>query len=231
MWYAEFDQMSNIHAFETATHCDSDCRFWQGSSFAEPEEQLYMCGDHLTYASADPQGGEYTGAIASLTPSGKGRWYIKVSGGNVGGRNQDKCLGITMAHGTYNVGVLIQGKMAELRVTNDNTYDTILILLSADGQASKAISFTQGDKALDMYSAPGGLIAHDSGRNTDSFFFAGYSGGFATKYRTWLSGGQSWKSDNYDSYVYKFDFGQPYYTQECLYQTQVYTSGTINRVI
>ena len=55
MWYAEFDQMSNIHAFETATHCDSDCRFWQGSSFAEPDEQLYMCGDHLTYPSADPQ--------------------------------------------------------------------------------------------------------------------------------------------------------------------------------
>ena len=109
--------------------------------------------------------------------------------------------------------------MSELRSANDNIYDTILLLLSADGQSQKAISFTQGDKPLDMFSTPGGLISRSSGRNTELFYFAGYSGGFDTKYQYWVSGGNNWATTNYDSYVYKFDFGQSYLTEDCLYQT------------
>ena len=40
-----------------------------------------------------------------------------------------------MTQGTYNVGVLVQGKLSELRAANDDIYDTILLLLSADGQS------------------------------------------------------------------------------------------------
>lgn len=43
-----------------------------------------------------------------------------------------------------------------------------------------------------MYSTAGGLIPTYSGRNTDAFYFAGYSGGFMTKYQYWISGGNNW---------------------------------------
>ena len=136
MWYAEFDQMSNIHSIVSEKHCDDECMFWQGSSSTEYDDQLYICGDHLTNPNANPETGEYTGAVASLTPSGKARWYIRISGDNIGGRNQDKCLGIGMSKtGTYKIGVLIQGKMSELRVQNSNVYDTIILLVSSDGLA------------------------------------------------------------------------------------------------
>ena len=90
----------------------------------------------MTNPNANAVTGEYTGAVASLTPSGKARWYIRISGDNIGGRNQDKCLGIGMSKtGSYKVGALIQGKMSELRIQNSNVYDTILLLVSSDGLA------------------------------------------------------------------------------------------------
>jgi hypothetical protein len=53
----------------------------------------------------------------------------------------------------------------------------------------------------------------------EEVFFAGQSAGFNTKYQQHLSGDNSWGNsyDNYDAFVYKFDFNNPNDSNKCLY--------------
>ena len=126
---------------------------------------MYVCGDYLVNPDSDPSTGKYTGAVAVMSPEGKIQWYMTLGGSNSAGTDQDKCMGIGFNEDTYSVAVLIQGKMAQLRAGNDDYFDTFLMLINSSGQATKAVSITQGKQPFNMYSTPGALFSFNGGRN------------------------------------------------------------------
>ena len=54
-------------------------------------------------------------------------------------------MGIGYNEDTDTAGVMIQGKMMQLRSGADDFYDSIIILINNKGYATKAVSFTQGE--------------------------------------------------------------------------------------
>ena len=80
-----------------------------------------------------------------------------------------------------------------------------------------------------MYSALGGLFNIPDGSHED-YYFAGYSGGFKTQYQDYVSGTANWSEgwNNYDSYVYRMDFSNANDSGNCLYQSSLFNSVSVN---
>ena len=125
-------------------------------------------------------------------------------------------MGLGFNEDTHSVAVLVQGKMAQLRSGQADIFDTFLLLIDSSGYAAKAVSITQGDQNYNMYSTANGVFG--TGK-TEDYYFAGYSEGFQTQYRQYLSGKDNWPetNNNYDTYVYKFNFNNAGATERCLY--------------
>ena len=87
-------------------------------------------------------------------------WYVSFTGTNpTDNSDQDRSKGVAYNQATFNVAVLIQGKMGQLRGSaKGDFYDTILILLDQSGEVKSAVTITQGTNGYDMYSASNGII-------------------------------------------------------------------------
>ena len=107
--------MSNVNAMSSGRNCGTDCYAYDGSSFVQKPSEMFVCGDHLVDPNSDPHTGQYTGAVAILSLEGEIQMYMTLGGSNTKGTDQDKCMGISFNEDTNNVGVLVQGKMAQLR--------------------------------------------------------------------------------------------------------------------
>ena len=110
-------------------------------------------------------------------------------------------MGIQYHKETEDVAVLIQGKMKDLRTyTNENFYDTILILMTSTGELSRSISVSQGDTGYDMFHQPYSLIGVPTNSESSiDYYFAGHSLGYKTQYH-------HHSSDSYDTFIYKYNF-------------------------
>ena len=117
--------------------------------------------------------------MARMKDDGDVSWIITATGkhplyypGTM--EDQDKCMGISYDKEKEQVAVVIQGKMTEVRGSNKGDwYDTILVLMDADGDTNKVVAISQGDLQYDMFGARNGVFFVG-----DDIFFAGHSLGF-----------------------------------------------------
>ena len=117
----------------------------RGFSQVPDDEHLYVCGDWLNDGDdsnvSDTETAKYTAAVARMKNDGEIKWYLSITGTNPSGNaDQDRCMGIAYNPATYNVAIVIQGKMSQLRgSTKGDFYDTILMLLDQSGDVDDAV--------------------------------------------------------------------------------------------
>lgn len=143
-------------------------------------------------------------------------------------------MGVAYNPETFNVAVVIQGKMSQLRGSNKGDfYDTILFLLDQSGDVDKAVSISQGTLSYDMYAASHGIINIPGTYQTEDYFFSGWSYGFETKYQildpTTFPDIKDVDDLDYDTYVYKYNFANSD-TEQCLYEEEISNSDARRRI-
>lgn len=219
-WFAYFGQMTNV----------------RGWSQVPDDEHFFVCGDYLTDDTAsDLVTAKYTGAVAKMKNDGEVRWYVSIAGTNPSGSpDQDRCMGVAYNPATFNLAVMVQGKMSQIRSNSKgNFYDQILFLLDQQGDVDHAMTVTQGSLSYDMYSASHGIFNKPGTYQDEHYYYAGWSYGFETKYQkldpvSYPSVKDSANLD-YDTYVYYADFNMAD-DNNCLYQEEV-SSGDAKRRI
>jgi hypothetical protein len=219
-WFAYFGQMTNI----------------RGWSQVPDDEHFFVCGDYLTDDTAsDLVTARYTGAVARMKNDGEVRWYVSITGTNPSGSpDQDRCMGVAYNPETFNVAVMVQGKMSQIRANSKgNFYDQILFLLDQQGDVDHAMTVTQGSLSYDMYSASQGIFNKRGTYQDEHYYYAGWSYGFETKYQKLdpVSYPEVKDSANldYDTYVYYADFNLAD-DNNCLYQEEVSSSDARRRL-
>ena len=111
--------------------------------------------------------------------------------------NQDKCRGITYDEEVGEIFILLQIKALELRSWYAvNNYDTIILNVKIPAKVQYTIVIDQGATLYDMFTASQGLM-----KIGDSFYFAGWSYGFDTKYNRLLADSEDPK---FDAYLYRY---------------------------
>jgi hypothetical protein len=97
-WYAQFGQMTSIRAYAQVPN----------------DEHFLVCGDYLVVDEAtDLATAQYTAALARMKNDGDIKWYASITGTNPSGaEDQDRCMGLAYNPKTFNVAVVLQGKMS-----------------------------------------------------------------------------------------------------------------------
>lgn len=197
---------------------------------------MYVCGDYLTADSAsDLVTSEYTAAVARMKNDGLVKWYISLTGTNPSGSpNQDRCMGVAYNPETFNVAVMVQGKMSQVRQSGKgNFYDQLLFLLDQSGDVDTAVVISQGTLGYDMYSASHGIVNKRGTYQDEHYYYSGWSYGFETKYQkldpTSFPTVKDSANLDYDTYVYSVDFNAAD-EHQCLYQDEISNSDARRRM-
>jgi hypothetical protein len=220
-WYAYFGQMTNI----------------RGYAQVPDDEHLYVCGDYLHDDTAsDLVTAAYSAAVARMKNDGTVKWYLSIAGTNPGGLNdQDRCMGVAYNPETFNIAIVLQAKMSQLRSsTKGDFFDTILFLLDQAGDIEGAVSITVGlTTQYDMFAASNGIINKPGTYQQEDYYFAGWSYGFETKYQSLTPTSHPTVKDaddlDYDSFVYKYNFVDSD-TKQCLYEEEINHSDARRRI-
>jgi len=144
-------------------------------------------------------------------------------------------MGVAYNPETFNVAVMVQGKMSQIRANSKGDfYDQILFLLDQQGDVDTALTVTQGSLAYDMYSAPHGIFNKRGTYQDEHYYYAGWSYGFQTKYQKLDPTSYPEVKDSavfwdYDTYVYYADFNEAD-SNNCLYQEEVSSSDARRRL-
>ena len=145
-------------------------------------------------------------------------------------------MGVAYNTATFNVAVIIQGKMSQLRGSNKgNWYDTILMLLDQSGDVERAATISQGTLGTvgSMYTAENGILNVAGTYEDENYYFSGWSKGYETKYQklNWetFPDIKEKSAEDADSYVYKYDFKDSK-TKHCLYEEEISRGDARRRI-
>lgn len=114
-----------------------------------------------------------------MQKDGSVKWFMKISGSNPDRTavNQDRCFGVTVEPTNNRITALLQVKAKEIRAFNPGDfYDTVLLMIDTTGNYLKAVTITNKDLKINMYSASNGIFALNG-----DYYFAGWSAGFQTQ--------------------------------------------------
>ena len=164
---------------------------------------------------------ENEGIIFRIEENGGLDWFLKVSGGHPlrTMKPSDSCHGLTYNSERGELAAVIQTYAPEFRLFNvGDYYDTMLLLTTARGDVSRALTVSNNVDGLDMFSFSGNLY-----QDGDRWFLGGSQPGFATRRQVFQEFGDD---VNTDTFMMRLEFGKGQGSDyNCLYQGKLSSRG------